>query len=906
MKASPIKNSFNGGEFSPLMGGRTDQSKYGNACSILQNFLPTTQGPIIRRGGSYYTNEVKTSANRSWLKEFIFNVTQSYQLEFGDFYIRFYTNRGLVLEGTTAISGATQANPCVITDNAHGYSTGDQVYIASVAGMTQLNGKMYKVFVTGANTYALSDIDGNNINSTGYTAYTSGGTASRVYTIATPYAIADLTDAQGNFRLKFVPSNNICYILHPNYKAQKLSRLGNTNWTVTAVDFTNGPFQILNTDTSKTLSAAIPSSAVSGAANNGAGLIRLTVATSAFLTTGNTVTVYGINGTLEANGRWQVTVIDGTHVDLQGSTFTNAYVSGGLCLGDVGTSVTLTGSAGSNIFASTDVGELFYLEKAIVNTLPQWSPGIAVVNGALYRSGTNTYIALNGGTAGTVTPTHTSGVVTDGNPGISWLYMDSGFGVVKLSSYSTPTSVTGVVVTALPQLVNGVGVNKTYRWAHSVFSNTLGWPEVGTFFRDRLTLLKGIQAALGVTSDYENFAPKIGGIQTADSSILITLPTANPPRWAVDANDLIIGTGGDEIVVTEISTASPLAPTNIRARRQTKWGSRAVDALLIGYGILFVTRSGQKLRDMRYNWQISGYDSIDLTVLAEHIAKGDDGMQGIVQMAYQQEPYNIAWACTTDGRLIAFTYNREQDVLAWHNHPVGGSGFVESVSCIPSPDGTRDDVWLIVKRTVNGATRRYVEYITPEFLSTDAHIADAFYVDAGLTYSGSSTANITGLYHLKGMTVDVLANGGTHPRVVVDANGSVALQFAVTKAQIGLPCPARMRTMRMEAGSPLGTAQGKIKKITHIVIRFFKSLGGWYGPDDTLDSSGNYARMDQIQNRQADGLMDTPPPMLNGDTGRLQWPNGDDYTDGYIEILNDTPTPMTVVALMADEVTREY
>src|SRR4051812_47525822 len=123
-KATPIKYSFNAGELSPLLDGRTDQAKYYSGASICENFIPTVQGPIIRRGGTYFANEVKTSANRTWLRRFTFNVTQSYILEFGDQYIRFYTNRGLVLEGTKNITGATQANPCVVTSAAHGYSNG--------------------------------------------------------------------------------------------------------------------------------------------------------------------------------------------------------------------------------------------------------------------------------------------------------------------------------------------------------------------------------------------------------------------------------------------------------------------------------------------------------------------------------------------------------------------------------------------------------------------------------------------------------------------------------------------------------------------------------------------------------------------------------------------------------------
>lgn len=900
-KSTPIKTNFNGGEFSPLFLGRTDIEKYPTGCSILQGFYPTEQGPIVRRGGTAYTNEVFVSSNRCWLKEFIFNVNQSYTLEFGNQYIRFYTNRGLVLEAATTISAATQANPAAITDTAHGYTTGQQIYIAGVVGMTQLNGKMYLINVVDVNHYTLTDTDGNAIDSTGFSTYTSGGTASRVYTITTPYAVVDLTDTLGNLKLKFLQLNNVLYMYHTAYQTQKLLRNGNTNWSVVPVSFTNGPFQVTNNVQTTTVYGAWFSATVAGTASNG-GLIRVQLSSTAGLVTGNQIRLSQITGTTEANGRWTVTVIDSTHVDLQNSAFANAWVSGGVAIGEVGTSVTLNASAA--VWQATDVGELFYIGVYAFNVLPQWSPGITVASGATYRAGNNTYIALNAGTSGTVTPIHTSGSQADGNPGITWLYTDSGFGVVQITAYSSATQVTATIVTILPTGVIG-STKATYLWAHSLFSTTQGWPELGVLFRDRQTLFKGIQMASSVTSDYENFAPKIGGVQTPDSGIVITLPTANPTRWAADIGDLIVGTAGEEIVVNEISASSAFAPTNVRAHVQSRYGSRNVVAQIFGYGILFVSRSGQKVRDYKYTFQIYGYDGVSCNIYADHIAKGSDGLQGIIQVAEQQEPYSILWAVTTDGKLIGFTYNREEDIKGWHNHPIGGNGFVESVCCQPAPDGTRDDVWIIVRRTINGVTRRYVEYIAPEFLGRDATIANAFYVDAGLTYTGAATTTITGFYHLKNTLCDVLANGGVHPPITIDNNGTATLQYPATVASIGLSCPARIRTVRMEGGSQLGTSQGKIKRITSLVMRLFKTLGGWYGSDEATDGNGNYIHMDEIQYRQADGLMDTPPPMLSGDTDRLQWPSGDDTTDGYIEILFNTPTPATVVALMADEQTNE-
>lgn len=967
-KATPIKVSFNAGELSPLMDGRTDQSKYFNGCSIVENLLATVQGPLVRRGGNYFGGETKKSSQRSWLRRFVFNVTQSYILEFGDFYIRFYTNRGQVLEAAKTITGITQANPASVTSAAHGFVTGDFVYVSGIVGMTQLNGQTLKVVNTGVNTFTLQDVDGNNIDSTAYTAYASGGTAARIYQVTTPYAVADLTDSNGLFLLGFQQTlGDVLYITHQlgAYPEYKLSRLGALSWTMAQNTYDTSPFKDSNADlTSTVYISSIISQAVTGAANNGAGLVRLTVGSTAGLATGNSVIVSAVTGTVEANGKWVITLVDATHIDLQNSAFVNAYVAGGNVAGSTGTPVTITAS--SPIFQNaptSHIGSQFYLEQKLDDPNPQWEVGKAITIGSRRKSGVNNYIAMNAATTGTVKPTHTQGSVYDGDTGVRWLYTDSGFGVINLTGFSSTTVMTGTIDQDPPQGAIGTS-NKTYIWAHSLISAVEGYPEIPVIFRERKGFLKGLRGALSVSGDYENFDKKIGGVITSDAAIQFTLPDSNPGRWMLDGNDLLIGTAGREIALSEITATDPLGPGNTKARKQTAFGSRRVEPVEVGDSVLFVTRSGKKLREIVYSFEKNGYQSIDLTVLSEHIAKA-----GISQMAYQQEPYSIIWGCTALGELLGFTYDREQDVLAWTRHPVGsysnavlgtadnGSGavrltvtttagivtgasvnvtglkgtveangvwtatvvdathidlqgtvyqhaylsggdvksygIVESVQSIPSPDGTGDDLWMIVRRTINGVTRRYVEWMMAPFDGTDVTIADAFYVDCGLTYSGAATNVLTGFFHLKGCTVDLLVNGGTHTQKVVAADGSITLNTGVlaTKAQGGLPCPAKLRTMRFEGGSPLGTAQGKIKRITRIVARFLKTLGGLYGPDN--------ANLDAITYHKGGEIMDRPPVMLSGDTDALPWPGGYD-TEGYVNMVWDTPTPVTVITIVTD------
>lgn len=805
-RITPLKASFNGGEFSPFVEGRTDVAKYANACSILENFLPLVQGPILRRGGTRFVQEIKNSAHRSWAHKFRFNVNQSFTLEFGDQYVRFFTNRAPVVEGNKVITGATQANPCVITSVAHGYTTGNYIYISSVVGMTQLNGKYYKITVLTADTFSLQDQDGNNINSTAFTAYSSGGVANRVLEVTTPYLVADLVLSTGEFALSFEQSGDVLYITHRTgkYQPRKLTRLSNTNWTITTLETTNGPFKDLNT-----------------------------------------------------------------------ATGTTVYASAA-----TGTGITVTAS--SAIFLANHVGSLFLIEREYktATTQPQWEVGKAVGANVLRVSGNNTYESMNAATTGSVKPTHTDGVVSDG--AVNWQYNHSNFGVVKITAIGGGgTTATCDVITRLPESVVGAG-NTTYKWAHSLFSAQEGWPELVRVHLERLTLFRGIRWAASVSGDYENFAKRIGGEITKDAAITGVLPSADATRWVVSQGEyLLAGTASAVIAISKITTSDPFGPGNVQALAQNGEGSGPLEPLIVGDEVVFGSRSGRALMGTKYDALPLKYVAGDLTTFSEHLVK-----TGIAQLAYCQEPYSIVWLATKTGGLVGFTFDRTQDVLAWHPHPVGGSGYVESVIENPSPDGTRDDLWIIVKRTINGVTRRYMEYIEPEFDGTDATIADAFYVDSGLTYSGSSTTTISGLDHLKNTEVAILANGAVHPKKTVSATGTVTLDFAVTKAQIGLTMISKMRTMRIEGGSNQGTAQGKVKRIDQILLRVYKTLGGKVGPNED--------QLDPLIYREANQPMDTPPRMVSGDLEPIAF-DGDYQTEGYWMVVADEPHPMNII-----------
>jgi len=297
-----------------------------------------------------------------------------------------------------------------------------------------------------------------------------------------------------------------------------------------------------------------------------------------------------------------------------------------------------------------------------------------------------------------------------------------------------------------------------------------------------------------------------------------------------------------------------------------------------------VQRAKRKLRELIFDLNTDSYQAPDLTLLAEHITN-----TGIKEMSLQQEPDNVVWCVLENGLFAGMTYRREENVIAWHEHLIGGEfgsdsfGHVESVATIPG-DLNEDDTYLVVKRTVNGGTKRYVEY----FSSFDFgdNVEDAFFIDSGLTYSGSAATTISGLDHLEGESVSILANGSVHPNKTV-SSGAITLDLAVTKAHIGLNYNSTLQTMRIEAGGTEGTAQGKTKRIHEVVLRLFRTVGVTVGSSET--------ELDRIPFRSSAQAMSAAIPLFTGDK-EIEFRGGFD-TDGFVVVRQDQPLPLTIIGI---------
>ena len=490
----------------------------------------------------------------------------------------------------------------------------------------------------------------------------------------------------------------------------------------------------------------------------------------------------------------------------------------------------------------------------------------------------------------TLTPSGTTGSVTITASASTFVSTDVnrlvriGDGIAKITAFTSATVVTATTSTDF------ANTNASSNFSLGAFSTTTGFPSCVTFFEQRLVFAGTTNQPQTIffskSGDYENMDANIGGTVADDDAMIYTIASnqVNAIRFMTATRTLIIGTAGGEFTVSGGGTDSAITPTNILIKKQSNHGAANVDAIAVGNATLFLQRAKRKIRELAYNFDVDGYLAPDMTILAEHVTEG-----GITQMAYQQEPNQIIYAVRGDGELIGLTYQREQQVTAWHRHVFGGvfgsgKAVCESVAVIPTDD-TEYEVYVIIKRTINGATKRYIEVLnTFDFTTTDNTTFN--FLDSQLSYSGSSTTTLSGLSHLEGQTVSILADGATHPDKVV-SSGAITLDRAVTKAKVGLSYSSILQTMRLDAGSQNGTSQGKTKRIYEITIRLFESVG--------VEVGESLTNMERIPFRTSADPMDQGIPPFTGDKAVEFRGNYD--TDGFIFVRQTQPLPLTILSL---------
>jgi hypothetical protein len=589
------------------------------------------------------------------------------------------------------------------------------------------------------------------------------------------------------------------------------------------------------------------------------------------------------------------------------------------------------------------------------------------------------------------------------------------------------------------------------------WSGTTGYPSIGTFYEQRLwganTTKEPQKLWATQTADFENFTPddRAASEQVADDDALdytISADQVNAIRYLSPGEDvLVIGTTGGEWIPSFSSgnNVGVLTPTDITIRRQTTHGSANVQPVRVGQVVLFVQSAGRKIREFGYAFETDGFQAVDMTRLAYHLTVG-----GINEMAYQEEPDSLVWAVRNDGELLSMTFRREEDVVGWARHIIGGHFFqsfsavwqvddsgptyvdettdandadnadwtlfpaseatddyaamgytepfdritfdyangtagvggvviweywngdnwkslpsvtdnttsftvaaadnlhvswvipddwerraistskllyyvrarvttvyttnpvmdqgfvggkavVESVAVIGGNNGAgqtqdssdRDEVWVTVKRTIGGATKRYVEMLERDYEDGDEQ-EDSYYADSLLTYDSTAATTITGLAHLNGETVAVLADGAVVDSAVVASN-QITLSESAAVVQVGLPYTHKLRTLKIEAGAPRGSAVGKIKQIFGFTGVFRYAMTMSFGKDA--------ASLTAVDFRTAGDPTDAAVPYFEGE--RFYEFDDDWESDARMTIMSSDPAAFMLLALAPEVDTRE-
>jgi hypothetical protein len=544
--------------------------------------------------------------------------------------------------------------------------------------------------------------------------------------------------------------------------------------------------------------------------------------------------------------------------------------------------------ASENIFAAGDVGGLMRLETQDFNGIAAWEPGLAVTVGE-YRTWNGRVYVCAGGVAartGTVAPIHASGTEWDGSGagtdingkgpyGVQWTYVHDRYGIVKITGFTNPSLVTGTVVRRLPWL--GGGIN-TWRWSFGAFSTKRGWPNYVTIWNERLTFAKDATVFASVVGDYENFAETNSlGEQTADQAIRVSVPNPNIIRWLAADKELLVGTARAEHVLKAQSTAQAIGPKNVKIDTQSTYGSAVARPVLTDGRLLFVQKARRKIEQIDYQVERDRNEATDLTRFAEHIGK-----DGILEIAFAQEPDRHLWAVDAGGSLLACLYEPNDQALGWCRRPLGTGLAAKSICRCLDPAGEFDQIWIYA--TLGGS--HFILRMDPIWQSGNNQ-RSAFFVDAGLSYSGAPISTVF-IPHLAGREVAVLADGASHPKRTAGGDGRVDLDTAASDIHVGLDYPGRIKTLRYEAGGEDGTSQGKIKRINRVTLRVSETLGikiQVQGGEDVV-----------LENRLDLVPMDQAPPLFSGDF--VFEAIGDYDRDAQVVIERVAPLPSTILSIM--------
>lgn len=962
MTTAKILTSFSSGEISPSLWGRTDLAKFHVGAATLRNMYVDYRGGASSRGGLAFVGASKTLGTSlpPRLIPFTFNVQagQTYVLEFGDRYIRFIQNGAYVLESAVTVTGVSNASPGIVTAPAHGFSTGDWVYFSGVQGMTLINGKTAIITVITPDTFFISDIFGAPLSTISLGTYAAGttGSVARIYTLASPYAIADLP------YLKFDQSADVMTLVHTSYPPYDLKRYSSNNWTITKETFVTSiqppatTSSWANTTTASNMTKyQYCVTAIDSATGEESVASPVTTVTNSV----NIATTAGTNVIM-----WSaVSGAKAYNVYKAPAAYNSAAISAGMQFG----------------FMASTQGNMV----SDINILPDYTTTPPMHQNPFATSSISSVTVTAGGT--NYTQTTVSATVSS----------STGSGAVLLpivqpaSSTATTGSVSSIVVMnggegyAPTDTVvitdTGTGANATATL--SVGPATGTWPGVVGYFQQRRVYAASLNepntywmSRPGSFTNFDRAFPTVGNdaIKGTPWSKQI-----NGVSWLVPMpGGMVVLAGLGAWQVSGGANGAAITPSSQTAQPQAYNGvSPTVPPIVINYDIIYLQQKGYQVLDLSYNFFTNIYTGVDITIMSNHLFH-----KPIKEWCWAQSPHKLIWAVKTDGSLLSLTYLKEQEVQGWARHDT--NGLFKSVVSIS--EGTTDGVYFVVQRYINGRWMYYIERINDRSWE---NINDVFAVDAGLTNAlnrpnatlvasaasgtgvvfiasaavfsaanvgdvirmGGGMATVTefrsatevlgtitttialtipndpnmspapamsgdwtistpvstvyGLDHLEGMSVAIVADGSVYPNQTV-VNGSISIAPATASAiTVGLPYTCQLQSLYTDIqGGP--TAQGKRKNIYAVTVRVVKSRGFQVGANQADSSTQTtfapttWSGLVESKDRSASILAGSAIPLYTGDDRIIINPNW--RKPGQISVQQTYPMPLTVAALIPE------
>lgn len=707
--------------------------------------------------------------------------------------------------------------------------------------------------------------------------------------IVSPYTAAQAQD------IDFTQGADTMFLWHGSVAPQRLRRFSDTVWDLSAAPFTVQPFDeqghalaanLTLSATSGTITATA-SAAVFFPSDVGRNLISsagIGVVTAYTDTTHVTVLVAtAFLSTSLASAAWYLDVspqgfLKPAAKDPAGSVITIAGSvsrAATLTLTAKTGAITITASAG--VFVPGDAGLVLYADSGQVT--------LAYTNATTLTGTTTTdflslsYPAGSWGITGSVFRTEDVGK-----------YLRLNGGLAKITAVASASSVTATILTALTNITAAPPLAWTIE--AGVWSAANGYPRTGTIYEQRLWAAgttKYPQTLWGSkTALYLDFTK--GVVDSDGCSFTIASDEINPITFLAAARTILVHTYGGEFSM-QGNVGKPITPTNVQIKPESTHGSKTVRPLTVGKECLYVQRAGRKLRAMSYQFAIDGFASPDLAVLSEHITTS-----GIAAMAWQQEPDLLLWAVLGDGSLASCTLDREQSVVGWAHHYTDGA--FEAVATMPVAGF--DQVWVVVRRTVNGATVRYIEYLDATFapflpgaVDPNAYppaVAAPVYgatVDSGIVVDNAGGQTVFTAAHLIGKTVDVVADGSFMGSFVPDGSGNITLPRASYRTLIGLHFKTMIGLLTPETGTGTGSAQGNSMRTGEVTLRFLNTLGA-----QVLDGDG---RAQEVPFKHfGPAVLDKPAALYTGAVRieMMGWERG----RSELTIVQDQPLPLHLLS----------